>query len=126
MPIQLEIFHPDRILVGVGRGTITLQEYGNFLAEIVQAGVVHYRKIIDTTTAESTTIDKDVLMAFEDRLRTFSKGRPRGPLAVVVDRTRRGDLAETFKSLTSADRPIEIFASIHAARKWLKSLPMVE
>jgi hypothetical protein len=125
MPIQLEIFHPDRILVGVARGNVTLQEYGTFLAEVVQAGVVHYRKIIDTTSAESTTIDREVLMAFEERLRSFSKGRPRGPLAVVID-PHRGDLARTFKALTSADRPIEIFRSIHDARKWLKSLPMVE
>jgi hypothetical protein len=124
MPIQLEIFHPDRILVGVARGNITLQEYGEFVAEIVRANVMHYRKIIDATGAESATIDKDVLLAFDEQFRNFSKGRPRGPLALVVDRAR-GDLARTFKALSSPDRPVEVFGSIHEARRWLQSQPIV-
>lgn len=125
MPIQLEIFPPDRIVVGVGRGNVTLEEYGNFVAEVIKAGVLHYRKIIDTTSADSMTIDKDVLLTFDERFREFSKGRPRGPLAQVVD-PHRGDLARTFKLLSAADRPVEIFRSIHDARKWLKAQPMVE
>lgn len=125
MPIQLEIFHPDRILVGVGRGNITLQEYGEFIAEVVKANLMHYRKIIDATGAESTTIDKDILLALDEQMRNLSKGRPRGPLALVVDR-KRGDLARTFKALSSPDRPVEVFGSIHDARKWLREQPIVE
>lgn len=125
MPIQLEIFHPDRILVGIGRGHVTLQEYGEFVAEIVKANLMHYRKIIDATGAESAVIDKDVLLAFDEQLRGFSKGRKRGPLALVVDR-KRGDLARTFKALASPDRPVEVFGSIHDARKWLREQPIVE
>ncbi|HEY2873477.1 MAG TPA: hypothetical protein VGJ56_16255 [Reyranella sp.] len=125
MPIQLEIFHPDRILVGIGRGHVTLQEYGEFVAEVVKANLMHYRKIIDATGAESAVIDKDVLLAFDEQLRGFSKGRKRGPLALVVDR-KRGDLARTFKALASPDRPVEVFGSIHDARKWLREQPIVE
>lgn len=125
MPIQLEIFHPDRILVGIGRGHVTLQEYGEFVAEIVKANLMHYRKIIDATGAELAVIDKDVLLAFDEQLRGFSKGRKRGPLALVVDR-KRGDLARTFKALASPDRPVEVFGSIHDARKWLREQPIVE
>jgi hypothetical protein len=125
MPIQLEVFHPDRILVGIGRGNITLKEYGEFVAEVVKANLMHYRKIIDATGADSATIDKDVLLAFDEQMRSFSKGRPRGPLALVVDR-KRGDLARTFKALASADRPVEVFGSIHDARKWLREQPIVE
>lgn len=125
MPIQLEIYHPDRILVGVARGDITLREYGEFVAQVVKANVVHYRKIIDVTGAESATIDKDVLLAFDEQFRSFSKGRARGPLALVVDR-KRGDLARTFKALASPDRPVEVFGSIHDARRWLRTQPIVE
>jgi hypothetical protein len=125
MPIQLEIFHPDRILIGVARGNITLQEYAAFVVDVVKSGVVHYRKIIDVTGAESASIDQDVLLAFDEQIRNFSKGRPRGPLALVVDR-ERGDLARTFKALSSTDRPVEVFGSIHDARQWLRSLPIVE
>lgn len=125
MTIQLEIFHPDRILVGVARGTVTLREYGEFVAQIVRANVVHYRKIIDAVEAESTTIDKDVLLAFDEQFRNFSRGRQRGPLALVVNR-ERGDLARTFKALSGPDRPVEVFGSIHDARRWLRSLPITE
>jgi len=125
MPIQLEVFHPDRILVGIGRGHVTLQEYGEFIAEVVKANLMHYRKIIDATGADSAVIDKDVLLAFDEHIRSFSKGRRRGPLALVVDR-KRGDLARTFKALASPDRPVEVFGSIHDARKWLREQPIVE
>jgi hypothetical protein len=125
MPIQLEVFHPDRILVGIGRGHVTLQEYGEFIAEVVKANLMHYRKIIDATGADSAVIDKDVLLAFDEQIRSFSKGRRRGPLALVVDR-KRGDLARTFKALASPDRPVEVFGSIHDARKWLREQPIVE
>jgi len=125
MPIQLEVFHTDRILVGIGRGHVTLQEYGEFIAEVVKANLMHYRKIIDATGADSAVIDKDVLLAFDEQIRSFSKGRRRGPLALVVDR-KRGDLARTFKALASPDRPVEVFGSIHDARKWLREQPIVE
>jgi hypothetical protein len=125
MPIQLEVFHPDRILVGIGRGHVTLQEYGEFVAEVVKANIMHYRKIIDATGADSAVIDKDVLLAFDEQIRNFSKGRKRGPLALVVDR-KRGDLARTFKALSSPDRPVEVFGSIHDARIWLRTQPIVE
>ena len=125
MPIQIEVFHPDRILVGIGRGNVTLREYGEFVAEVVKANLMHYRKIIDATGAESAVIDKDVLLAFDEQMRGFSKGRKRGPLALVVDR-KRGDLARTFKALSSPDRPVEVFGSIHDARNWLRTQPIVE
>ena len=114
MPIQIEVFHPDRILVGIGRGNVTLREYGEFVAEVVKANLMHYRKIIDATGAESAVIDKDVLLAFDEQMRGFSKGR------------KRGDLARTFKALSSPDRPVEVFGSIHDARNWLRTQPIVE
>jgi hypothetical protein len=123
MPIQLEIFHPDRILLIVARGNVTLEEYGELIGEVVKAGVTHYRKILDATSADSEEVTKDVLLKADELTRNL-KGRTRGPLALVVDR-QRGDLARTFKEL-STDRPVEVFGSIHDARAWLRSLPIVD
>jgi hypothetical protein len=53
-------------------------------------------------------------MAFDARLREYSKTR-RGPLAVVARRDRFDGSFE-FKAMTSAERPIEVFRSIHEAR----------
>jgi len=123
MPIQLEIFHPDRIAVVVARGAVTLEEYRDMLRQIVEAGVVHYRKIIDSADAASDAINLDVLLKADALTRNLG-GRPRGPLALVVDRAR-GDMARAFQE-QSTDRPIGVFGSIHEARAWLRTQPIVE
>jgi hypothetical protein len=124
MTIQLDISHPNRLAVGVARGTVTIQEYGKFIADLVQAGVLHYRKIIDVTDAKSSTVGLEELRAFDQSLRGSNHVR-RGPLAIVADR-QRGELARNFKALTSAERPIEVFGSIHDARAWLAKFPVDE
>ena len=123
MPIQLEIFHPDRIAVGVARGEITLQEFVDFATAMVKADVVHYRKIFEVTAATSMAVGKDELLAMDERLRQVTQKGPRGPLAIVAD-GNRGELAQTFKALSSSDRPVEVFRSIHEARKWLATYPI--
>lgn len=122
MPIHLEISHPNRLVVGVARGAIALQEYGKFLADMVDAGVIHYRKIIDVTSADSSTVGIEELRSFEEGLRGNTKVK-RGPLAIVAD-PHRGELAQAFKAMTSADRPVEVFRSIHDARAWLQQFPI--
>jgi hypothetical protein len=123
MPIHLEIYHPDRIVVGVARGEITLAEFGGFVRDLAQAGVIHYRKIIDVTAAKSSTVGKDELLAADAQLRELDSKGPRGPLALVTD-ANRGELAQAFKALSADDRPVEVFRSIHAARKWLAQFPV--
>jgi len=123
MPIHLEIYHPDRIVIGVARGEITLEEFGGFVRELAQSGAMHYRKIFDVSDAKSSTVKQDELLAADQRLRAVTPKGPRGPLAVVAD-PNRSELAQTFKALTADDRPVEIFRSIHEARKWLATFPV--
>lgn len=122
MPVIIEVFHPDRLLVGVARGNITAAEYAKFLADVIQGGLLHYRKIIDVTGADSSTIGTEELLAFDERFKQYSRDR-RGPLAIVAD-PQRGEMAAAFKATTSADRPVEVFRSIREARQWLLSLPV--
>ena len=124
MPIQTEIFHFDRLVVGIGRGDVSYQEYGKFITELIQQGLIHYRKIIDVTAVDSSNITKDVLLAFDARLREYNK-TPRGPLAIVARRDR-GEIAHAFKAITSSERPIEVFRSIHEARAWLARQPVAD
>lgn len=125
MPIHLEVFHPDRIAVGVARGEISLAEYQKLLMEIVAAGLLHYRKMIDVTAAVSSTVGREELLAAEARLSasTQAANLPRGPLAIVADR-KRGDLALVFKEMSSKDRPVEVFRTVREARQWLLTQPV--
>jgi len=100
-----------------------LAEFGGFVRDLAQAGVIHYRKIIDVTAAKSSTVGKNELLAADERLRELNRKGPRGPLALVTD-ANRGELAQVFKALAAEDRPVEVFRSIHAARKWLAQFPV--
>jgi hypothetical protein len=69
----MEILHPDRIAVGVARGEIILAEFGGFVRGLAEAGVLHYRKIIDVTAAKSSTVGKDELLAADQQLRVLNR-----------------------------------------------------
>jgi SpoIIAA-like len=124
MPFKLDIFPPDRIVIGVARGDITAADLADFLKQIIDANVLHYRKIIDITTATSSLGEQE-LQAMAERLRTVPVLKRRGALAIVVDH-QRGELARLFMSMTSEERPVQVFRSIHEARKWLLANSKVE
>jgi hypothetical protein len=113
----LDINHPDRMIVGVASGTITLQDLETFLADLVKSGTLRYRKIIDLAGC-TLLIDQEQMATFVARVLAARQGMPRGPLAIVAH-DKQGDVARLFATLTGADRPAEVFRSIHDARKWL-------
>jgi hypothetical protein len=76
------------------------------------------------TAAKSSTVGKGELLAADSRLRELGAKRPRGPLALVADASRGGELAQAFKALTADAQPVEVFRSIHEARKWLARFPV--
>jgi hypothetical protein len=117
MPFKLDIFPPDRMVVAVARGDITLEDLAQLVKELIETGTLPYRKIIDITSATST-IGREQLEGIAERLRSAPVLRPRGPLAIVADGTR-GEFARLFMSLTSEERPVQVFRSIHDARRWL-------
>jgi hypothetical protein len=122
MPVRLEVFHPDRIALAIVTGDVTLQEFRDFVIELVKGGLLHYRKIFDTTQASSAVIGNDQLVTMDKFLASAASTKGRGPLAVVVDH-ERGDLALAFKALASTDRPVEIFTSLYEARRWVMAQP---
>lgn len=117
MPFKLDIFPPDRMVVAVARGDITLADLMTLVKELIDSGTLPYRKIIDITSATSA-IGKEELEGIAERLRAVPVQRPRGPLAIVAD-SNRGELGRLFMSLTSDERPVQVFRSIHEARRWL-------
>lgn len=117
MPITLQIFHPDRMVIGIVRGAVTADDLDGFVTDIAAAKALRYRKIIDVMAAAGLT--PEGLEAFRERIRGMAlPPRERGPIAVVADRELAG-LARIFAQLMGDERPVEVFASIHAARRWL-------
>jgi hypothetical protein len=124
MPIRLTIFHPDRMIMGVAIDQVTLVDLVGFFREIVDSKALHYRKLIDVTSAVPA-LSKEELAAFGERVRVARGERPRGALAIVAD-SNRGEFARFFTELrTGTDAPpTKVFRSIHDARRWIAAQPL--
>jgi hypothetical protein len=117
MPITLQISHPDRMLIGIVRGTVTPQDLDGFVTEIAAAKALRYRKIIDVMGA-SSGLTAEGLSEFRERIREMALPPQHGPIALVADKELAG-LARVFAQLMGDERPVEVFPNIHAARRWL-------
>jgi hypothetical protein len=123
MPIRLTIYHPDRMIVGVASGDVTLEDLVGFFREVLESGTLHYRKLIDVAAA-TPALSTEELAAFAERIRVSRGERARGALAVVAD-SNRGQFARFFIGLREGQQPpTQVFRSIHEARRWLASTPL--
>ncbi|MCX7360629.1 MAG: hypothetical protein NTV97_01875 [Alphaproteobacteria bacterium] len=118
MPITQTIDPLARLILGVGSGDITLEDLATFTRDVVQAGLIHYSKLIDIAHCTATFTPEE-LAAFVTVLREIPAATPRGPLAFVAHRDR-DRLARAFAGLDIDGRPARVFDSIHDARKWLR------
>jgi hypothetical protein len=123
MPIHVDFFHPSRLVIAVVRGAITADDVRDAVQQFLASDVLHYRKIVDIASPTSP-LDNAAVELMANLVLSQQVSRPRGALAFVVNPGQAADNAETFARLTSAERPVKVFQSLHAARKWLDEQPM--
>ena len=126
MPIHLDISHLDRVVIAVVIGDATVNEVSDLARRFAESGTRHYRKIVDTTAGVVLTSDEAEVAAVAGYLRGEANGSARGPLAFVVDPKLPQFFAEKFTELTSGERPVKVFQSLRAARKWLDEHSTIE
>lgn len=117
MAIHLDISRLDRLVMVVIIGDATADDVRALAHQFAEADMVPYRKIIDIT-AGTLAMDDAELAAVTAFLRERPVATARGPLAFVVD-PARARVAEKFAELTAGERPVKVFQSLHAARRWL-------
>lgn len=117
MPIHLNIFHPNRVVVIVARGAISGEDVVHAVREFIEQGMIHYRKIVDVSMARSD-LDVEQLESLAALIRSNPRAPTRGPLAFVVDRMGN-PLAHVFAELAETERPVKVFTSLSDARRWL-------
>lgn len=119
MPIHMDIMRLERLVVIVARGHVTADEIAENTKALIAADVPGFAKIIDVAGSASDLTREQV-----ERIAAQLRGGPdspsRGAVAFVVNPARKG-FAEAFAEVTQGERPIELFASLHAARTWLKA-----
>jgi hypothetical protein len=117
MPIYMNVIPLDRVVVIVARGHVSADEIAENTRALIAANVPGYAKIIDVTGSASNLTEDQV-----NGIAAMLRGGPeagRGPVAFVVDPARAG-FADRFAHATQDERPIQLFRSLHDARKWLK------
>jgi hypothetical protein len=119
MPIRLDVFAPDRLVIGIAADRITVADLTDFLRQMQEGQLHRFRKIIDISNAQPD-ITQQELATFSEGLRIALKDTPRGAMAIVAT-DKMSDLARLFSSVTGDGRPIDVFRSIHEARKWLNT-----
>lgn len=125
MPIHIRISHADRLAVCVGHGTITSDDIQTALREFWGMNAMHYRKIVDVASANSDA-DLERLKDILVLARSVPNAAERGPVAFVVD-AGRGDLVRGLATLNEeGERPMGVFTSLHAARRWLDEISQIQ
>ncbi|MFO1083401.1 MAG: STAS/SEC14 domain-containing protein [Reyranellaceae bacterium] len=122
MPVTWTISHPDRLIVAVAEGTVTLQEIEQYLDGVVTSDVLPYRKIFDVTQTQIHPGEEDMMM-LGARIRAYPAFGRLGSLAIVASNARSRWMARLYAELANVDRPIKIFRNIAAARRWLDAPP---
>lgn len=118
MPIYMDILRIERVVVIVARGHVTPEEIAENTKALIAANVPGLAKIIDVAGSASA-LTREQVKRIADMLSGDTDSPLRGPVAFVVNPARKG-FAEAFAEVTKGERPIELFSSLHAARRWLK------
>jgi len=124
MPIHVDVSRLDRLMMVVIIGEATADDIRNLARQFTDAGIMSYRKIVDIT-AGALVVDDAELAAIAESQRTDPNMATRGPLAFVVD-PARATVAEKWAELTTGERPVKVFTSLHAARRWLNEFAAVQ
>lgn len=124
MPIHLDISHLDRLVVAVVLGQATADDIASLARKFAESGMMHYRKIVDTTAGDFF-VDEARVASIAAFLRADPNAAARGPLAFVVD-PAHPQFAEKFAELTAGERPVKVFYSLRAARRWLDECATIE
>src|SRR5262245_21440157 len=103
MPMRMTSSPFDRLVIGVGTGSVTAEDLMGFMRELALGDMFHYRKIIDVSAAKAAVSEQE-LAIFGERLSAVAPQKGRGPLAIVAD-PGRGELARFFAQLASSERP---------------------
>jgi hypothetical protein len=118
-----------RLIVVTAEGPVTRVEIDELLDAVTGAKALGYRKLVDTTAGKFAMSALD-LMAIGARVRSLHAG-PVGAVALVLPGRLPGNdepedaptlVARLLGILASAKRPLRLFKSVTAARRWLDSL----
>lgn len=122
MPVIWNVFHSSREVVILVQGVVHLKEMKECVDGILTPATRSYRKLVNLVEGR-LALGRGDLAALAAFVRERSESQPRGAVAIAVGSDESEEQLRLFDSLTVADRPLEIFRELSAARAWLDSQP---
>lgn len=120
MPVKWSINHEERLVLASAEGDASMADLEQYMAGMIAAGGLPYRKLFDTTYIAPGALRLAELRAFSKQVLELAKARPIGPIAIVVGSELEQEMAEAFGRV-DAGRPLAIFSDAAKARHWLDS-----
>ena len=119
----------ERLIVITAEGPVTRTEIDEMLDAVAGANALGYRKLVDARAGRFALSAVD-LLAIGARVRSLHAGSVGAVAIVLPGRLPRDDepedaptlVARLIGILASAKRPLRLFKSMLAAKRWLGSL----
>lgn len=118
-----------RLIVITAEGPVTRADIDELLDAVTGAGALGYCKLVDARAGKVALSALDIL-AIGARVRSLHAGSVGAAAIVLPGRMPRDDepedaptlVARLIGILASAKRPVRLFKSVVAARRWLETL----
>lgn len=123
MPVHWTVSHPQRLVVAITKGEVTVSDIEQYFAGVTAAGGMAYRKIFEITHMPLALSEQN-LRALGQRVVFYAQHGQIGPLAIVASSEESYAQAQTFAAAAQVRRPLQIFRELHAARQWLDQQPL--
>ena len=123
MPVHWTVSHPQRLVVAVTKGDVTVADFEQYFAGVTAAGGMSYRKIFEITHAPQA-LSEENLKVLGQRVVFYAQHGQIGPIAIVAASDESYAQARIFADAATVSRPLQIFRELHAARQWLDAQPV--
>jgi hypothetical protein len=118
MPVHWTVSHPQRLVVAVAKGAVTVADIEQYFAGVTADGGMSYRKIFEITHTPMA-LSEENLKALGQRVMFYAQHGQVGPVAIVAASDESYAQARIFADAAKVSRPLQIFRELHAARQWL-------
>ena len=122
MPVIWNVSHSTREVVISVTGAVLLKEMKECADGIMIPATRSYRKLVDMVEGR-LALSREDIAALAEHVRERSQSGPMGAVAIAVGSNESAQQIRLFDSLSVAERPLEIFRELQAAREWLNSQP---
>jgi hypothetical protein len=118
MPVHWTVSHPQRLVVAVAKGEVSVADIEQYFAGVTAEGGMSYRKIFEITHTPRA-LSEENLKALGRRVVFYAQHGQLGPVAIVAASDESYAQARIFAESAKVSRPLQIFRELHVARQWL-------